>query len=143
MDFIKKQAVGFYFAILTLISSCIGLIFYMINTKTAYFVNRGVDNKIVAPLIIAMILLLVFLAGSQVLGSKRILDILPVAATAIFMYSFVSFVAVRVSDIATIMTFENNAKNMADLSSAVVGLVFCFIALLFSIIGSFFKVVKE
>lgn len=41
------------------------------------------------------------------------------------------------------MTFENNAQNMADLKGTIIGMIVCAVALIFTIISSFFKVVKD
>lgn len=41
------------------------------------------------------------------------------------------------------MTFENNAQNMADLKGAIIGMIVCAVALICTIISSFFKVVKD
>ena len=42
-----------------------------------------------------------------------------------------------------IMSFERNASTMSDMMSAVAGIVLCFLAVIFNIVGSFFKVVKD
>lgn len=53
------------------------------------------------------------------------------------------FVNVRVNGIAAVMTFENNARNMADLTSAIVGIAGCLVAAIVSIVSAFFDVSKE
>ena len=39
MNFIKKQAAGFYLMLLALILGTAGIVFYVINCNTAYFSN--------------------------------------------------------------------------------------------------------
>lgn len=143
MDFMKKQAAGFYMTLLTVILAAAGFIFYLINCHTSYFSNRGTDGKIIAFLAGAIILELLFIMGSEVTGSQRFLDILPVISCILLVLVFVAFLGSRVAGIASIMTFENNAKTMSDLSSALTGLVCCFLAMVLSMVSSFFKVVKE
>ena len=59
------------------------------------------------------------------------------------MAAFALFLVARVSSIATILSFEKNAQTMSDLTSAIVGMVTCFLAAIFNIAGSFCKVVKN
>jgi hypothetical protein len=143
MEFIKKQSVGFFMTLLALLLSSAGFIFYLINCHTSYFLNRGIDSKIIVSFLAAIILELAFILGTEILGSKIVLDILPVAVSVLLVIAFVAFLGSRVAGIASIMTFENNAKTMADLSSAMTGLICSFLALVLSIIASFFKVIKE
>ncbi|HIT89025.1 MAG TPA: hypothetical protein IAC41_01190 [Candidatus Merdenecus merdavium] len=143
MEFIKKQSAGFYLTALTVILAIVGLIFYMINCNTAYFSNLGVNAAVVACIVIAVILELVFIIGSETLGAKIYLDILPIVSAVMLMVAFVIFISVRVNNIATILSFERNAQTLADLSSAIIGMGFCFGAAVFSIIASFFKIIKD
>ena len=43
MNFIKKQAAGFYLMLLALILGTAGIVFYVINCNTAYFSNLGIS----------------------------------------------------------------------------------------------------
>lgn len=143
MEFIKKQSAGFYITVLTVILAVAGVAFYLINCKTAYFSNLGVDKGLVACMILAIVLELSLIVGSQILGAKIYLDILPVASAVLFVMALVIFISLRVNSIAAIMTFENNAQTMADLSSAITGMVLCLLAAFFGIIASFFNIVKD
>ena len=143
MSFLKKQSVGFYFIILTVILAVAGTIAYLINCGTDYFSNLGINSGIMACLIIAIILELVMVIGSNTMGQNRLLDLIPVVSGALLMVAFALFVSVRVAGIASIMSFERNASTMSDMMSAVVGIVLCFLAVLFNIVGSFCKVVKD
>ena len=143
MEFIKKQSVGFFMTLLVLLLSGAGFIFYLINCHTSYFLNRGIDGKIIVSFLAAIILELAFIIGTEILGSKNIFDILPAAVSVLLVIAFVAFLGSRVAGIASIMTFENNARTMADLFSAMTGLICSFLALVLSIIASFFKVIKE
>ena len=143
MEFIKKQSAGFYITVLTVILAGAGTAFYLINCNTSYFSGLGVDKGLVSYLIIAIVLEIALIVGSQILGSKAYLDILPVASAILLVVALVTFISLRVNSIAAIMTFENNAQTMADLSSAITGIVLCLLAVLFGIIASFFNIVKE
>ena len=46
MSFLKKQSVGFYFIILTVILAVAGTIAYLINCGTDYFSNLGINSGI-------------------------------------------------------------------------------------------------
>ena len=113
-------------------------------TKTNYFVKTtGTDNTIVACLAVAAILEIVMIIVSVKMGAKPVLDIIPVACGVLTAYALIAFVGSRIAAIGSIMTFENNAQNMADLKGAIIGMIVCAVALIFTIISSFFKVVKD
>ena len=142
MSFIKKQSVGFYFAALAVIAVVAATVFYLINCNTAYFSNLGVDAVIVGCLVVAILLELVYIIGYNKAGASLVVDVLPVVSGALLMVAFAQLITARVNSIATILSFERNAQTMSDLSSAIVGMICCFVAILLNIIGSFFKVVK-
>ena len=139
MSFIKKQSVGFYFAALAVIAAVVATVFYLINCNTAYFSNLGV---IVGCLIVAIVLELVYIIGYNKVGVSFVMDVLPLVCGALMMVAFAQFITARVNSIATILSFERNAQTMSDLSSAIIGMICCFVAILLNIIGSYFKVVK-
>lgn len=143
MKFFKKQAAGFYVTCITAVLALLGLVFYMVNAGTAYFANLGVDAAVVACLCVAAALYLVLLAASQKMGNHKALDALFVVASVLVAVALVRFGSSRVNGIAAIMTFENNAQTMADLSSAIYGLVFCGVAMLTGLVASFMKIVKS
>ena len=142
MSFIKKQSVGFYFAALAVIAAVVATVFYLINCNTAYFSNLGVNAVIVGGLVVAILLELVYIIGYNKAGASLVVDVLPVVSGALLMVAFAQLITARVNSIATILSFEKNAQTMSDLSSAIVAMICCFVAILFNIIGSFFKVVK-
>lgn len=143
MEFMKKQSAGFYLGTLTIILSIIGTVLYLGNCRTAYFTNLGVNTTVVACLIAAIVCEAVFLAGNEAVGSKMILDILPVASAVLLAVAVVTFVSTRVNGIAAIMTFTNNASTMADLNNTITAIAFCAVSLILCIVTSFFRVVKE
>lgn len=51
MNFIKKQAAGFYLMLLALILGTAGIVFYVINCNTAYFSNLGISWGVVGCLV--------------------------------------------------------------------------------------------
>lgn len=143
MSFIKKQSLGFYFAALAVIAAVVATVFYLINCNTAYFSNLGVNAVIVGCLIVAIVLELVYIIGCNKVGVSFVMDVLPLVCGALMMVAFAQFITARVNNsIATILSFERNAQTMSDLSSAIIGMICCFVAILLNIIGSYFKVVK-
>ena len=139
MNFIKKQAAGFYLMLLALILGTAGIVFYVINCNTAYFSNLGISWGVVGCLVAGVVLEILFVAGQE----KPVLDILPILAGVLLMAGFVFFVRLRVNSIATILSFERNAQTMADLSSAIIGMGCTLAAVIMTIISSFFRTVRE
>ena len=126
MNFIKKQAAGFYLMLLALILGTAGIVFYVINCNTAYFFKLGISWGVVGCLVAGVVL-----------------EILPILAGVLLMAGFVFFVRLRVNSIATILSFERNAQTMADLSSAIIGMGCTLAAVIMTIISSFFRTVRE
>ena len=139
----KKVGAGLVLSVITALVTVLGLVLYMMNCKTNYFINSGVNNAVVACLAVAAILEIVMIVASVKMGAKPVLDIIPVACGVLTAYSLISFIGSRIAAIGSIMTFENNAQNMADLKGAILGMVVCAVALICTIISSFFKVVKD
>ncbi len=143
MEFMKKQAAGFYLSLLVAIIGLVGLIRYTGNCKTAYFSNLGTDTRVLVCFVAAILLEAVFIAGSEILKKRTALDICPVAAAVLFTVGTLLFISARVNGIAAIMTFTNNASTMADLNHTVITIVFCVITMILAMAASFFSVVKE
>ncbi len=142
MTFIQKQAQGFYFSLLAIVSAIVGIICYFINCNTAYFSNLGINNFEILYIVVAIVLELIFIIGSELKMSSVIIDILPILISICFVLAVVIFISTRIYGMASILTFEKNAQTMSDLSSAVTGIVFSVIALVLSIMSSFFRVIK-
>ena len=140
MNFIKKQAAGFYLMLLALILGTAGIVFYVINCNTAYFSNLGISWGVVGCLVAGGVLEILFVAGQE---KSPEMDILPILAGVLLMAGFVFFVRLRVNSIATILSFERNAQTMADLSSAIIGMGCTLAAVIMTIISSFFRTVRE
>lgn len=138
----KNKSLGFYIMVIAAVLAAAGLIFYLINCNTSYFGNLGVNAGIVTCMVLAVVLELLYVFGytSRV---SRMFDLIPLVCGALLMVAFVLFVGARANGIASILTFENNAQTMADLRSAVIGMVLCFLAVIVNIIGSFFRVVRD
>lgn len=143
MGFLKKQSIGFYLSTLTIIAAVIGAAMYLGNCKTAYFANLGVNNSVVACLVIAVLLEIAFVAGNEFAGSKFILDLCPVVSAVLITVATILFISTRVNGIAAIMTFTNNASTMQDLNNTIMTIVCCVAAMLLSMVSSFFDIVKE
>ena len=139
----KKVGAGLVLSVITALVTVLGLVLYMINCKTNYFINSGVNNAVVACLAVAAILEIVMIVASVKMGAKPVLDIIPVVCGVLTAYALIQFLGSRIAAIGSIMTFENNAQNMADLKGAIIGLIVCAVAMICTIISSFFKVVKD
>ena len=139
----KKVGAGLVLSVITALVTVLGLVLYMINCKTNYFINSGVNNAVVACLAVAAILEIVMIVASVKMGAKPVLDIIPVVCGVLTAYALIQFLGSRIAAIGSIMTFENNAQNMADLKGALIGMIVCAVAMICTIISSFFKVVKD
>lgn len=139
----KNMGAGMILNVITVIITAAGLFLYLQNCKTSYFSNMGVNTAVVACLAASAVLEILMIVLSVKLGAKPFLDIIPVACSVMTAWAAIQFIGSRIAGAASIMTFENNTENMADLNGAVTAMAVCVIALMCTWITSFFKVVKE
>lgn len=139
----KKTGAGLIFSAITILVTAAGLFLYIQNCKTNYFSNIGVDQKIVLCLGAALVLEILMVAFSMKMGAKPVFDIIPPVCGVLTAYGVIQFIGSRIAAAASIMTFENNTQNMADLNGAIRAMIVCAVALICVIFTSFFKVVKE
>lgn len=137
----KKNGIGFYATGLSFVAGIVALVFYMINTNTDYFANLGVNPVVAGCAAVALAAQLVLLILSKQ-PQPAWLDLVAVTAPVLLMVAFVSLIGTRVNGIASIMTFENNAQTMSDLSSAIISLAAFLIAWLVSVISTYFNIRK-
>ena len=91
---------------------------------------------------VAAVLEIAYIIGSGRADLKKYFDLIPIISGMILMIAFVLLLNVRVSSIATILSFQKNAQTMADLSSAIAAMAACIIAAILNMAGAFFKVSK-
>lgn len=137
-----KKAIGLYLTSLSAVAAVVCVTAYVVNCGTDYFVNLGMNPAVLICTIAAIILEVVYLIVTRK-GYKVWSDVLPVLAPVLLIVATLLIVNVRVNGIAAIMTFEGNAQTMADLTSALVGIIAGLIATIAGIIASFFDTVKE
>ena len=137
----KRSYFGTIVSLLAVCAACVGLIAYMMNAGTTYFVGLGKNTLVICSLIVGILALLLWVAMGEAKVTWK--DILPLAAPSLFMFGFLTLLNSRINGIAAIMTFEANEANMADLKSALVALVAMAIASLLACIAAFANVKKQ
>ena len=138
----RKISLGLILTAAACVLAVVGLVFYLNNTKTTYFSALGVNTTVVGCIIAAIACMVVsIIVGLK--GTPVWADILPIATSGLLMAALMSFASARINGIAAIMTFENNESNMADLKSAIIGIVLVAIAWIISIIASFMDVSRS
>ena len=118
----RKISLGLILTAASAVLAVVGLVYYMTNTKTTYFSALGVNTMIVGCVVAAI--------------ACQVVSVLLVAGV-------MSFAASRINGIAAIMTFENNAQNMADMQSAISGMIALAAAVGVSWLAAFFDVTTE
>ena len=135
----KKLSSGAVVACIAAVLALIGLIAYLVNTKTNYYAKMGVDTSVVICLCLAAVLSFIRLF----FGKPGWADILPVAATVLAAAGFMFLVNARVNNLAAVFTFENNAANMADTTSCIVAIAASLLAVILTVVSAFSDTVKE
>lgn len=137
----KNNGIGFYATGLSFVAGIVALVFYILNTNTNYFANLGVNPAVVGCAAVALVAQLVLLVFSKQ-PQPAWMDLVAVAAPVLLMIAFVSLTGTRVNGIAAIMTFENNAQTMSDLSSAIISMAAFLIAWLIGVISTYLNIRK-
>ena len=137
----KRALFGSIMSVITIVAAVVGLINYITNSNTTYFAGLGKDPGVIGCAAAAIAALALWL----VLGNPKAAwtDILPVAAPALLIVAALTLVNSRINGVAAIMTFENNAQNMADLQSAIVAIAALVAAAVLAALNAFFDVKKE
>lgn len=136
-----KKSIGLYLTILSAIAGIVGVVAYKVNCGTNYFINLGTNATVMGCGIAAIVIQVLYVILTAK-GYKTWHDVLAVIPPVLLIVAAITLVSTRINGIAAIMTFENNAENMADLTSAIVGIAGCVIAALVGIVASFFDTVK-
>ena len=137
----KRALFGTIVNILAVIAAVFGLVQYFTNAGTNYFKNLGTNPAVIGAAAAAIAALLIWCFLGEEKTSWK--DILPIAAPALLMFALLTLVNSRINGIAAIMTFENNAANMADLQSALYAIGGLAVAAVLACLASFFSVKKK
>lgn len=137
----KRALFGSIMTVITIVAAVIGLINYITNANTTYFSGLGKDPVVIGCAVLAIAALALWLVLGEPKASWK--DILPVIAPACLIVAALTLVNSRINGIAAIMTFENNAQNMADLSSALTAIAALVAAAVLAAFTAFFDVKKE
>ena len=138
----KKFSAGAVVACIAGVLAIVGLIAYLVNTKTNYYAKMGVNAGVVICLIAAAVCSLIRLFFGQN-GKPVWADLFPVAAAVLATIGFMFLINARVNNLAAVFTFENNAANMADTTSCFVAIGACLLAMIFAIASAFSDTAKK
>lgn len=137
----KRAIFGSIMTVITIVAAVAGLVNYITNSNTTYFAGLGKDPVVIGCTVIGIAALVLWLVLGEPKASWK--DILPVAAPACLIVAALTLVNSRINGVAAIMTFENNAQNMADLQSAIVAIAALVAAAVLAALTAFFDVKKE
>ena len=137
----KRALFGTIVNLLAVVAAIYGLVKYFTNAGTNYFKNLGTNPLVIGAVVLAVAAILIWcFLGEEKTTWK---DILPIAAPALLMFALLTLANSRINGIAAIMTFENNAQNMADMQSAISGMMAMAAAVGVSWLAAFFDITSE
>ncbi len=136
----KKLGAGMISSCITLVLAVVGFVAYIINSNTAYFSNLGKNPIVIATLVISIVALVAWMTLGK--ESPSWTDIFPVIAPACLFIGGITLLNTRINGMAAIMTFTNNAQNMADMTSAIVAIAAIIVAAIVGIVSAFLDVKK-
>ncbi|MCR4998331.1 MAG: hypothetical protein K6A05_00660 [Lachnospiraceae bacterium] len=138
----RKLAAGTGCTVLSAILAVVGFVFYMINANTAYFSSIGKSGVVIGTVIAAVVCDVCYLVSTK-RSNPAWSDVLPIVSIVCLWVATLQFIASRIAGVASIMTFENNEQNMADLKSAIIGVVVLLVAAIVMMVGNFFDTRKD
>lgn len=127
--------------VITIVVAVVGLANYIMNSNTTYFSGLGKDPLVIGGAALGIAALVLWLVLGEPKASWK--DILPMLAPVCLIVAALNLVNSRINGVAAIMTFENNAQNMADLQSAIVAIAALIAAAVLAVFTAFFDVKKE
>ena len=127
--------------VITIVVAVVGLANYIMNSNTTYFSGLGKAPLVIGGAALGIAALVLWLVLGEPKASWK--DILPMLAPVCLIVAALNLVNSRINGVAAIMTFENNAQNMADLQSAIVAIAALIAAAVLAVFTAFFDVKKE
>lgn len=146
LNFLKKQGVGFYIGAVVALFALISLILYFVNCNADYYVNDGIDGAVVRLTAAAFVAQVAYLISMQFLKNgliRRLLFILQIAVIFCITVAFMLLFGERLLSITSIMTFDKNDYNLADMATTIRAMIFYVLTALLSVIGAGFAVRKD
>lgn len=147
MNFIKRQSLGAYLGCMVLVAAALGEVYYAINQRTATFGNLDKNLVVIlgggAAILIELALLILGQRAYSSLIMNIILDLARPLVSILLIWSATVFVTDRVNTFASVLTFSKNAQSMADMHSAIVGIIAFFLAAFLSLVSAFFRISKR
>jgi hypothetical protein len=137
----KRALLGSIMTAITIVAALVGLVNYIMNSNTTYFSGLGKDPIVIGGAVLGIAALALWLVLGEPKASWK--DILPVLAPVCLIVAALNLVNSRINGIAAIMTFENNAQNMADLQSGIIAIAALIAAAVLAVFTAFFDVKKE
>lgn len=139
---LKQERSLIIFTLSSLILAIVSFVLYFINCNRDYYINDGIDKAVVIFTAAALIsltlrlLMIVFLKNELL---KNLSFILKVVFIAFMTISFMRIVNERLLSITSIMTFDKNEYNLADMRTSLFTLGFYLISSLFATITTCFE----
>lgn len=137
----KNKDAGFYLTIITVVAAVAALVCYVWNCRTDYFASYGISKVVIGCMVVGILTEILVLGTGK--GEPKIWkDILPVLGAVLLMVAAIQFIGLRINEAAFIMTFQKNASNVADLESAIAGIICCLVASILGMCAAFFDIKK-
>ncbi|GFP77545.1 hypothetical protein [Clostridium fungisolvens] len=139
-EFFKRQKAGFYISIMTIILALIGMFIYISNGHTAYY--NDFNSRVIILTAIAVAVEIILIVMVQSIGEKQWLDISYLIVSVLLGITTMVFVSYRVESAAIIMGSSLEKGNIAAINAlkqALIGVGFYFLAMISSLVGSFFS----
>lgn len=142
--FLSKQALGFHFALASVVFTLLTVILYIANANHLYYTDFSWE--IFFAIFGALVLIVGVVALPQFVGNKSYTLLLYIGAVLLMGYYGFLFINGRVETIAYVFASElesNNPFAQFATRQAIVTFVFFVLSWITALISSFFKVVKD
>lgn len=140
MEFLKKLRAGFFISMAAVVLAVIALFIYIANGNNAYY--NDLNSVVVTITIITIIVEIILIIVTSIVGEKHFLDIFYVVVPALLGIAVLLFISSRVQSAGIILGSDLEKGNLIAskaLNQAFKGVIFYFLAMIASMIGSFLR----
>lgn len=153
LDFIKKQRIGNWITLVTLILTIVSFIIYGVNCNSVGYFKGNVSTVVILLSIFTLIILIAACVLPQLKMKEMVgkilsilTDILRIAAPVMLFASMLLFIGSRIEGLAYIFFSDKNVlaevqtpENLSSANSAITGFIFYGISAIIALVATFFS----
>jgi hypothetical protein len=143
-EFLRKQSIGSFLSIITIILSLIGMAIYISNGNSNYY--HDFNSRVVILSVVAMAIEVVLMVMVRAVGEKQWLDVIYIAVPVLLAVAMITFLSSRIESAGIILGSsleQGNMEAIRALTQAFIGIGVYLLAIIACMTGSFFSQLRN